>query len=86
MSSVKMNILTTPLMLVWLGVMMVLYKVLTHAFVLSDLFTAGLFLLSIIACVGLTISVYRRLGYILLKPANARGKNVENNPHSELHV
>ena len=64
--------------------MMVTYRGLTRALGLPDQFSAPglpglgfwLFLgVWIIACVVLIIGAYRRLGYVLLKPANARKKH-----------
>jgi hypothetical protein len=85
MSAVKMQILATPLMLGSLVVVIVTYQSLARAFGLSDPFTApglpgfGFWLFMgvwIVACVLLGISAYRRLGYVLLKPSNAREKTL----------
>lgn len=85
MSLVKMQILATPLMLVSLVIVMVTYRGLARAFGLPDPFSSPglpglvfwLFLgVWIVACVLLNISAYRRLGYVLLKPANALEKTL----------
>jgi hypothetical protein len=73
MSAVKMSIMTTPLMLVSLMVMMVMYRRLTR---LPGLVGWLIFGVWITVTVVLFIGGYRRLGYVLLKPANAREKTL----------
>jgi hypothetical protein len=85
MTAVKMNLLAAPLMLALFVVMIVMYRSFTRAFGLPDPFSApglpgaGFWLLlgvCITAFVILSISAYRRVGYVLLKPANARKKTL----------
>lgn len=85
MSAVKMQIMASPLALVLLMFMIVILRSLTRAFGLPDQLSAPdlsglgfwLFLgVWITASAVLIISAYRRLGYVLLKPANAREKTL----------